>query len=1137
MRKIQGISFIMLFLSSCLFSHGQAVTYSANSVLSSGIWLKMPVITEGIYRIDYSVLRQNGLSDPSNPRIFCNNAGQLSYYNDNTAPDDLREIAIFKNTGSDGIFNEGDYLLFYGRGTHRWIFNQATGKYSLLRHNYSDTAFYFITSQPGEEKIISDYSQPAASPGYSSNSSDAFFYHEIESENLIKSGREWFQKASPTSAITINPGFTGLITTEKLKVHVRVAARSSTSSEFTFGEGSPAKKISLPGVSLFNTSGMYAAIADSAWNIDAQSQTPSFALRFDNNGNEAAAGWLDYVRIQVRVSNIFSGQYTSFMDSRSVSPGMVTAFAIESPGQNPLVWDVTDPFNIQNVSYLKDGNNLRFTGRTDTLRKYAVFLPSNARSVIVSPAIVPNQDLHGSPAPEMIILTHPMFRKYANEIAEIHRMNSGLVSQVVTLNEVYNEFSGGTPDIAGLRNFFRMKYMKQRGTSTPLKYLLLFGDGSYENKTPPPANPNYIPTYQSQNSNVVISSFTSDDFYGLLEDGEGESDGTEDIGIGRLPVSDTSSARIIVDRIREYLDPVNHGDWKSIIALVADDEDGNAHMTDAEGLELVLKEKAPEYFIDKIYLDAYKQVTSANGQSYPDVTRAINDRMNEGCLIFNYTGHGNELFLAHERILTSEDYMLWRNLRNLPLVITATCEFSRFDDVDISVLRDFSARTSAGEKILTSEQGGAIALMSTTRLVFSSPNFFLNRNIFDCAFDKDSLGNPMRLGDIIRKAKNNSGTGNNKRNFSLLGDPALRLAYPWHGKVITDSINSKHVSSGIDTLKALSLITVSGHIEDNNGKPASEFNGIVSPRVFDKERRIRALANDGGPVMEFGIQDNILFSGKTRAENGVFKFSFIVPRDMDYSFGNGKITYYANDSVKDMNGVFRDIIAGGFANTEVIDNSGPRIRLFMNDTLFRDGGLTDKNPVLMAIIEDPCGINITGSGIGHDLTGYTDENRNSPVILNDRYVNDFDSYTRGRVTYKLSDLDEGSHTFTLRAWDNFNNSSEETISFIVGSGDKFILRNIYNYPNPFLNSTTFTGEMNRPDEPIEISLVIYSLNGTIIKSLKFSTFCTGYVLPPVEWDGTDDGGNRIARGMYPYIVRVRTDEGETAVASGKLIIL
>ncbi len=1136
-RILFSATFILLFLSGSPVLNGAGPSFAASSVLASGQWLKVAVTGDGIYRIDYALLKQKGLTDPLSPRIFCNNNGQLSYYNDNTATDDLHEIAIFTSTGSDGIFNEGDYILFYGTGTHKWQFNKSKNEFFFLRHNYSDTAFYFITSGASPAKKITAYTGPSSPSGYSTSSSDCFYYHEVEYENLIKSGRDWFQKVSLTG-MKINPGFSNLVTTEKISVRMRVAARSSSASSFSLNAGTaPARQITVAPVNLFNTTGIFASVVDSAWNLNVTEASPSFELGFNNKGNAGATGWLDYLRIQARIRNVFTGQFTTIMDSRTISPGMVTSFYLESATDNTIIWDITDPYNIRSINFSRDGNILSFKSRTDSLRKFVAFLSSNARTPEIRTALVPNQDLHSSADADMIIITHPKFLKYAHELAGIHLVNSGLESQVVTTTAVYNEFSGGIPDIAALRNFVRMKYIRQKGSARPLKYLLLFGDGSYENKTPPPGNPNYVPTYQSQNSNVVVSSFTSDDFYGLLEDGEGESEGTEDIGIGRFPVTDTLQARVIITKIRRYLDPVNMGDWRNVITLTADDEDGNAHISDAEGLDLVLKQKAPEYNVEKIYLDAFRQSTSVNGQSYPDVTKAINDRINKGCLIFNYTGHGNESYLANERIIRTEDYMSWKNNGRLPLFITATCEFSRFDDVEIGALKNFTEKTSAGETILLSGDGGAIALMSTTRVVFSAPNFFLNRNIFSCAFERDSLGNSLRLGDIIRIAKNNSGSGSNKRNFSLLGDPALKLAYPWHGKVVTDSLNHIAVSSGTDSLKALSIITISGHIEDYRGNLLNDFNGTVSPVIYDKESRIKTLANDGGPVTEFGLRNNILFSGKTTAKDGIFRFSFIVPRDIDYTYGKGKISYYAHDSKRDMNGNYMNIIVGGFSNSVIIDTEGPVIRLFMNDTLFREGGTTDENPVLLAFIEDQGGLNTTGSGIGHDLTGYLDDDRNTSFVLNNSYVNDFDNYRKGRVVYNLSDLDIGSHSFTLRAWDNYNNSTEETIKFVVESGGKFILKNLFNYPNPFSGSTTITGEMNRPGEMMEIVLTIYSMNGKAIRTFRFSTPSTGYVLPPIEWDGLDDGGGRVAGGIYPFIINVITKKGERSGASGKMIIL
>ena len=1136
MRCFFQISVALFLLTADIYAQNSKDSYSSASKLSEGIWFKIAVTSDGIYRIDYSKLKQLGLENPSNPMIFGNNYGQLSYFNDAPKPDDLKEIAIQLYTGSDGIFNNGDYLLFFAKATGRWVYNQSTGQYDYLHHNYSDTAFYFLTSGPEPGKKIVDAIEPAEPASYNSSESDALFIHEQDNVNLIQSGREWFQEIS---TVHIDPGFSELITSENIKYNIRVAARASIPTIFRLYDGSSLQNsIQVDGVNLSDFTGTYAQITDSAGTVQPSSASPVYDITFYNNGETGAHGWLDWITLQGRRSNSFSGTEMQYSDSKSFASDRISSFRLKSTNWDPEIWDVTDPINIKQIQFTRNGDSISFKYSSDTLRTFIAFTTENAGVPLIKPVAVPNQNLHSSAPADMIIVTHPLFRAYAEKLADIHLKKDGLVSQIVTPEQIYNEFSGGVPDIAAIRNFLRMKYMRQNGSGHPLKYLLLFGDGSYENKTPPPNNPNFIPTYQSENSNIVVSSFTSDDFYGLLEDGAGEADGTLDIGIGRLPVSDTIQADIVITKINRYLDPANMGDWKNVVCLTADDEDDNTHMIDAEGLASVLTDSVPAYNIDKIYLDAYPQTTTGSGQSYPEVNKAINNRINSGCLIFNYTGHGNANGLAAERVVTTDDINSWKNGGRLPLFITATCEFSRFDDIDINLAtKQMTNKPSGGELVLLNKDGGGIALMSTTRVVYSAPNFDLNRNIFSYAFNHDESGNPLSFGDIIRIAKNNSGTGPNKRNFTLLGDPALKFAYPYHGKVITDSINKMPVYDKIDTLKALSLITITGHIENPAGNPVTSFNGVVSPIVFDKASKVKTLANDGGPAMTFNQMNNILFSGNTMAKNGRFSFTFIVPRDIDYTFGSGKISYYASNTDEDMNGSFSNIIVGGFLNSVLSDNEGPEIHLYMNDTLFKNGGLTDSNPTLLAILSDTDGINTTGTGIGHDLTGILDNDFDHPIILNNYFEDDFNSYMKGSVRYGLSGLSEGNHTIAVKAWDNFNNSSEKLISFQVVSGEKFLVRDLFNYPNPFMNETNITLEHNRPDNELEITINIYNIDGRIIRILKTKIESSGYNLPPVIWNGMDEGGRKAGRGMYPYTVTIITGNGETARVSGRMIIL
>jgi hypothetical protein len=1136
---------LILFLSAFLTAFSDTYAqqgngaFSATSVLASGQWFKIAVTADGIYRIDYSKLKQLGITNLSNPRIFGNNFGQLSYLNDDPKPDDLKEIPLLLAKGSDDVFNEGDYLLFYGMGTSRWKYNAATKEYNFVRHNYSDTAFYFLTSTPLPGKAIVNAPEISSQPDYTSSARDALYNHEVEFENLIKSGREWFQPVSTLNGIVINPGFTDIILSEKMNYKIRVASRASIPTLFRLFEGTNILAgVLVPEVFIFSTTGTYANISEFSTSSLPSSASPTYEMKFFDNGEPDAHGWIDYVKLQGRALTKYSGKPLQFSDALSVGPGRVTEFTVATTLPSVNVWDVTDPFNIKTIGYTKSADNIKFKAFTDSLRTFIVYTNDKAIIPVIKPDPLANQNLHGSGLADMIIVAPGLFHSYAEKLADIHSENNGLISFIVSPEEIYNEFSGGVPDIAAIRNFLRMKYINQAKSSHPLKYLLLFGDGSYENKTMPPHNPNFVPTYQSQNSNVVVSSFTSDDFYCLLDPGEGEADGTEDIGVGRFPVTDTIQAGIMVSKVGMYLGEKSTGDWRNSIAIVADDEDGNTHMIDAEGLSSYLESEWPVFNIDKIYLDAFRQVTGANGQTYPDVVKKITARINSGCLIFNYLGHGNELGLAAERIVTTNDINSWKNNSKLPLFITATCEFSRFDDVQYNFqTSDYTQKISAGEMVLMNPGGGGIALMTTTRVVYSAPNYTLNRNIYKYAFTRDKYGNALALGDIIRLAKLNSGTGQNKRNFTLLGDPALRLAYPSFGKIFTDSVNNTSSDLPVDSLKALSVIKISGHIEDNKGNLMNTFNGTVSPLIYDKSGRVRTLANDGGSVLEFNLRNNILFSGKTIANKGRFAFTFIVPKDIDYAFGKGKISYYASQQDHDMAGVFTGITVGGFSQSAISDTSGPRIRLYLNDTLFRNGGIADNNPILLAVIEDKGGINTTGSGIGHDLTAVMDNEKNHPFVLNSYFENDFDNYMKGRVVFPLDEIPEGSHSITLKAWDNFNNSAEASLRFIVKTDKGFIINNLINYPNPFADQTNITAEHNRPDKKLHVRINIFDISGKLIRTIENDIFAEGYKLPPVIWDGNIESGKKAGRGIYPYSVTLTAEDGEIARASGRLIIL
>ncbi len=610
-----------------------------------------------------------------------------------------------------------------------------------------------------------------------------------------------------------------------------------------------------------------------------------------------------------------------------------------------------------------------------------------------------------------------------------------------------------------------------------------------------------------------------------------------DIGIGRLTVKTPGEAQSVVNKIKSYNTNKNMSDWRNVLCFVGDDgenKNGTQHMLQADSLANTIMKKYPEYMVKKLLLDAYKQVTTSTGPRYPDVYRAILDNFNSGMLIFNYSGHGGELGITKEQVLQKTDIMGLKNKDALPLFITATCEFSRFDDIsdEEGVITE---KTSAGESALLNPAGGGIGLLSTTRLVYSGPNFELNKFFYKYAFERNSDNKKYRLGDLMRKTKNERRNDENRLNFTLLGDPALELAYPEY-KIITDSVNGISIDEGLDTLKAFSKINISGHVCYTDSTVMESFNGIVYPSIFDKVQVRTTLGNDDINTMNFNVQENIIYKGTASAVNGRFNFSFIVPKDISYSIGKGKISYYAQDSVTDANGYFSNIYVGGTSDYIPYDNYGPDIRLYLNNDKFKTGGITDKDPVIYAEINDENGVNTVGNGIGHDIIGILNENINELIVLNNYYHADIDKYNSGTVIYQLNDLYPGEHSLRVKVWDIFNNSSEETIRFTVTESDEIILEKVYNYPNPVSEYTIFQFEHNKDNNILKVTVDIFDLTGRLIYRIHHEELSTGYRSESIYWDGKNLNGYKLPKGIYPYRVRVETDDGKVAEKFEKLII-
>ena len=1102
-------------------------SYTSNSVLSSGKWVMIKTTEDGIYRLTYNDLVQMGLESPANVRIYGNGNRMLPKMNNQPRPDDLIENRIYISKGSDGTFGQGDYILFYGQGRVSWDYNTASGMFEHERHLYSEGSYYFITSSVSGKNRIEQKDNPSGPPEVYVDEFDDYGLHEEELVNLIKSGRDWFgEHFKVKTSYDFSFTFPNILTNRQARLKWRAASRSPVPTSFTIIHNSlSAGQLNFPFVNTGSYVSDYAAVREGITSFNVAGDHTDLTVQYAQT-TASAEGWLDYITLNVRRSLIMVGSQMHFRDTESVNGGQVTGFRIGSAGAGTRIWDISDPLNISELRTDVSGNTVSFIDETSRLNQYIAFDGSNyPEPEIIGP--VPNQNLHGTGSVDMVIITHPDFMNQATQLANHRRNNDQLDVIVVTPEQIYNEFSSGKPDVTAIRDFMKMLYDRAAGESEMPRYLLLFGNGSYDNRPGNPSATNFIPTYQSPNSIRPTQSFVSDDFYGLLDDGEGEFQGLMDIGIGRLPVTTADQAQSLVNKIINYNTPGKKGDWQNVLCFIGDDGDNNIHMRDADIIAESVKTSYPVFNIEKIYLDAWPKIGTSLGQRYPGVNQAIAERIRKGSLVINYTGHGNELRLADENIIDINDVLSWTNRDRLPVFMTATCEFSRFDN---------PARVSAGEMLLLNPNGGAVALFSTTRLVYATPNFILNQNFKRFVLEKKLNGRDMRLGDVMKLTKINSGGGINKRNFTLLGDPSMKLAIPGH-KVEITSINETPVTEPHDTLKALSRVTISGRMVTEAGTPLTDFGGMVYHTVYDKKMQNTTLGNDGSTPFSFTSRNNIIYKGKASVTSGSFSFSFIVPKDIAYHYGYGKISSFAKDGILDAAGNYNEVIIGGSNPDAPIDTEGPEIEIYMNDRNFVNGGMTDENPRLLVFLTDSSGINTVGSGIGHDITLVLNNDPSTLLVLNDYYVADADSYQSGTIEYPLSDLEEGNYNLKLKAWDVFNNSSEASIDFSVAGSGELALRNVFNYPNPFTQHTTFHFEHNRPDTGMDILIQIFTVSGRLVKTIDSSINTTGFKPDPIPWDGLDDYGDRIGRGVYIYRLRLRTSDGQTAEKYEKLVIL
>ena len=1142
------VAFLSLFAPLLLWGQQKTVsTYATRSAMASGAWYKIGLPETGIYKLTASDLTELGIDlanlDPRQIRIYHNGGGVLPEMNNVSRPDDLVEVPIYVSGEADGRFDNNDYILFYGRGPVCWKLETNRLAYTHTQNAYDDYAYAFVVTGLGQGKRIGEASQPTGGANETVTQFLDYKVHEKDLYNLNRMGRTYYgDKMELTSSQSFDFYFPNIITTLPCTVKTALAGRNFTPASFSVLVDNEQQAVYSISTTTSSTEDPYGYDVGGWISASPTSETVRITLKHNSNGSTTTSeGYVDYILVNAWRRLTMTGGQMMFRNPEAALINKVYEYRLSGATQQTQVWNVSDPRNPVKVKGQLNGSTFSFKmmGNRDN-----EFLAYDGSSYCSAKAIgkVDNQNLHGIRDVDFVILTYDGFMEQAERLQALHnRIDPDLTVFVTTPEQVYNEFSCGAKDISAIRDFCRMLYLDS-SSGRYLKYLLLLGDCTYDYKNREGTVVDFVPSFESVESLKPSESYVTDDYFGCMDENEGNiAHSLADIGVGRFPVQTIEQASQIIDKIERYVekDATTMQPWRNTVTFFTDDEFG--FVKNAETLAEKLKDVGGEgIVVDKIYLDAYTQISAPGGEICPEVNAAINSRMEKGTLVLHYIGHGGEVQLSEEKILQRKDVDAWRNGPMYPLMITGTCEFSRYDD---------HVRTSLGEYAFLNQYGGMIAMFTTSRVTYGDQNQAFAMGVYNNLF-RFSEGERYRLGDVYRRAKTSGGLS--EKRVVFFGDPALRLAYPkW--TVETVSINGQYPGCDLDsvaindstwvthpvyrdTIGALQPVEIEGVVKDLDGNVASDFNGVVSVIVYDKETELSTLGTTSAGVIDFKLRNSMIFNGKAEVVNGKFKIDFIVPRDISYRFGQGLINYYATDYDIDANGSCDSFIIGGFYDEATEDEDGPEVRLFIDDTLFVNGGLTGQSPLLLAYIEDESGINTTGAGIGHDIMAtITGPMRNS-YCLNDYFVAELDQPGKGSIAYKLQDLADGDYTLTLKVWDIYNNSGTATIDFTVVNNTGMIIENAFNAPNPVTDETHFVFDHNQVGNNIKVDIHIYDIMGRWITTLSETVSGSSTRIDPIRWNGRGSGGENLRNGVYVYRIVATNDQGETATMVSKLVL-
>ncbi|PZU86159.1 MAG: hypothetical protein DI529_09100 [Chryseobacterium sp.] len=1157
---------------------------TSENPLKSGTFYKIKVDKSGVFKITRQFLQQNGINpaniNPKNFRIYGNGGLMLPEFNRDGRYDALQEDAIQVAGEDDGVWNDNDYALFYAQGPNGYnLFNPNNGngnkrvEYRNDNSNnfvniYDDYAYYFINFDIGPGKRIQIANDPL--PSELITRYDDYQYINEEKFNLVKLGRIWTGDVIGNSReITFNTR-SPMQASDVIRFRTQVIGFNAQLGNLTIDVNGSKYDNTLP-----NASDNFVQLRYESSLVDQTGTSIKFTYTPNIAGNPNASFYFDYAEVQYKENLSFNGSQMNFRDfSIYEGIGSLYGFSISNASEIEQVWDVSDVTNVKKVTNKNSQNSTFNFGYMANSQIFNNEFTAFKNAAAYAPSFVgriDSQDLQSLSNVDYLIITQPAYIPQAQRLASYHQSTNGYNVQVIDVNKIYNEYSSGGKDITAIRDFIT----KLNTPAGSLKYVFLLGDTSYDYKNRVANNTDVIPSYQSEFSGDVKSSYVTDDYF-VMTSQQNATDLSRmlpDLPIGRLPADNVQEAKIMIDKTLAYYNALPgqsspFGEWRMKLDFVADDDaDGSGPNNIANPFHYLVdyainqnfnSTNKPEYNIRKLYLDAFPAITSAGGQRYPQINQAITNDVGNSLYLF-YFGHGGINGWAQERVLTSTEVQGFNNFTSVysrfPLVSTITCEFTLWDD---------PSTNSVGEQLIKLTTGGAATMITSSRAISVdygrkfTPLF--TNNIFNLVNDDFTT-----LGNAYLNAKKQYAPAYNLGNNALvpdhlrvnfLGDPAMKISRP---KRLLKIDNIETPVPG--KIRALDFVKVTGHVVKADGTTLDNtFNGRVAINIFDKKIKKTTLNNDNVPDMNpkltFEEEPSAIVKASGTVVNGNYTVEFYVPKDINYEVGNGRILAYADNKSFD---VFTNQIQSvGDINPDGInDSEPPGVNLYMNNTNFANGGITDQNPMLLACVKDNMGINSTGAGIGHDITFVLDGDVVNTTSINDYYTSgdgngcnhgDLADYQKGSVTFPLKSLTPGEHQLVFKVWDINNNSTSSTLNFVVKdeSEKKLVVNRLLNWPNPFTNKTYVQFEHNC-DDILDVNVQIYTITGKIVRTLSTSIsaepFLQGFRTPrqAIEWDGKDDFGDTVAKGTYIFKIFARSQNQEkcsgSATAVEKMVLL